>query len=105
MRPTKLKTSSEQSWTFFTNHTHTLVYLAVHGDTPLKDIAVSIGVTERSMQRIIKDLEESKVLTHKKVGRCNKYSLNKKAALRHPLERHCSIGQILDVILKSSKKK
>ncbi len=105
MKGLKQLPSDKQDWTFFTNHMHALVYFAVHGDAPLKDVASSIGVTERSMQRIIKDLEESGVLTHAKVGRCNQYSLNRKAALRHPLERHCNIGQILEVILRSAKKK
>jgi DNA-binding Lrp family transcriptional regulator len=89
-----------QTWTFFTNHTHVLVYLALHGDAPLREVAAAIGITERAVQRIVRELEESGVLKYKKVGRCNHYSLNKQVALRHPLEKHCKIGQILDVILK-----
>ena len=105
MKHPKSSSETKQKWTFFTNHTHALVYLALNGDAPLKDVAQAIGVTERSMQRIIKELEDSGVLTHEKVGRCNQYSLNYEAALRHPLEQHCNIGQILEIILKSTKKR
>jgi predicted transcriptional regulator len=86
-------------WTFFTNHTHILVFLALNGDATLREAALSVGITERSAQRIVQELEDCGVLKRKKIGRCNKYSLNRKASLRHPLERHCTIGQILDVIL------
>jgi len=88
----------KQSWTFFTNHTHVLVYLAMNGSTPLKDVADAIGITERAVQRIVKELEDSGVLTAKKIGRNNHYELHLDVALRHPLEKHCTIGQILSVI-------
>lgn len=96
---------SVPSWTFFTNHTHVLVYLALHGSTPLKDVALAIGMTERGVQRIIMELEASGVLNIEKIGRCNHYQLNTDATLRHPLENHCTIGQILAIILKGSPKK
>ena len=94
-----------QTWTFFTNHTHVLVYLGLHGSAPLKDVASAIGITERAAQRIVKELEDSGVLSHQKVGRNNVYTLNVDVALRHPLEKHCTIGQILAVILRGNKKK
>jgi DNA-binding Lrp family transcriptional regulator len=107
-KPKTLKSQDlqkSQTWTFFTNHTHVLVYLAMHGSAPLKDVASAIGITERAAQRIVKELEESGVLSHQKAGRNNIYTLNMEVALRHPLEKHCTIGQILAVILRGSKKK
>ena len=96
---------SEPSWTFFTNHTHVLVYLALYGSMPLKDVALAIGLTERGVQRIVMELEASGVLSIEKIGRRNHYQLNADVALRHPLENHCTIGQILAIILKGSRKK
>ena len=93
----------QPNWTFFTNHSHVLVYLALNGDAPLKDVAQAVGITERAAQRIVKELEESGALTVDKVGRCNQYKINRKVRLRHPLEEHCSIGQILDVIQKQAR--
>jgi DNA-binding Lrp family transcriptional regulator len=88
------------SWTFFTNHTHVLVYLSLYGNAPLREIAGSIGITERAVQRIVAELEDSKVLTKKKIGRNNCYIVNGGISLRHPLERHCTIGEILKIIAK-----
>jgi DNA-binding Lrp family transcriptional regulator len=107
--PTQSKNSAEvdsaQSWTFFTNHTHVLVYLSIHGSAPLRDVAAAIGITERGVQRIVKELEESGVLSRERIGRNNRYKLHSDVSLRHPLESHCTIGQILSVILKGARKR
>lgn len=106
LKPNKSKSQeNELSWTFFTNHTHVLVYLALYGSMPLKDVALAIGLTERGVQRIVMELEASGVLSIEKIGRCNHYQINTEVALRHPLENHCNIGQILAIILKGSPKK
>jgi DNA-binding IscR family transcriptional regulator len=91
------------TWTFFTNHTHVLVYLALNGDAPLKDVATAIGITERAVQKIIAELELAGVLMKDRIGRRNTYQLKTSLPLRHPLERHCTIGDILSVILKNRK--
>lgn len=91
------------TWTYFTNHTHVLVYLALHGDAPLKDVATAIGITERAVQKIIVELELAGVLIKDRIGRRNTYQLKTSLPLRHPLERHCTIGDVLSVILKARK--
>lgn len=93
---------SRPTWTFFTNHTHVLVYLSLHGSAPLREIAGAIGITERAVQRIVRELEESGALSRRRVGRNNFYKVNGDVALRHPLERHCTIGDILGVINKGA---
>lgn len=89
-------------WTFFTNHTHVLVFLSSRGDAPLREVADAIGITERAVQRIVLELERAGVLVRERVGRRNHYHLMVDQPLRHPLERHCTIGQVLDAVLKSA---
>lgn len=90
---------TQHDWTFFTNHSHVLVFLATHPDQPLRVAAEAIGITERAVQRIVAELEESGVVQRERVGRSNRYTLKLDAPLRHALERHCTIGDILGVIL------
>lgn len=90
--------SEKPNWTFFSNHCHVLVYLDAHPDMPLREVAQAIGITERAVQGLVKDLEKSGVIERKRVGRQNQYILHRDTALRHPLEAHCTIGQILSVI-------
>jgi predicted transcriptional regulator len=102
--PAALKAADEVSpspgWTFLSNHTHVLVALAAEPDLTLRDIAQRVGITERGVIRIVEELEQAGVLSREREGRRNRYALNLDASLRHPLERHCRIGELLDLILR-----
>ncbi len=93
--------SSQESWTFLSNHSHVLVALAKGPNLSLREVALLVGITERSVQRIVTDLEEAGYLTKEKVGRNNQYSIKEKIPLRHPLEKHCDVGELLDLIVDS----
>lgn len=85
-------------WTFLSNHTHVLVCLAADAEQTLRDVAAKVGLTERGVQRIIAELEEGGVLERERQGRRNVYRINTEAPLRHPLEAHCQIGALLDLV-------
>lgn len=87
-----------QSWTFLTNHSHVLLCIAANPDILTRDIADLVGITERSAQRIIAELEEAGYLSHKRVGRRNHYEVYPDRPLRHPLESHLEIDALLDVL-------
>lgn len=86
------------SWTFLTNHAHVLVCLARDPGTRLREVALAVGITERAVQNIVADLEEAGVLTREREGRCNTYTLRRGSRLRHPLESHRTIGELLDLV-------
>jgi hypothetical protein len=87
------------NWTFLSNHGHVLVCLARNPDMRLRDVAASVGITERAVQKIIGDLERGRVLDREREGRRNRYHLHVNQPLRHPLEAHRSIGALLRTIL------
>jgi hypothetical protein len=101
-RPKKIASDAPTGpgWTFLSNHTHVLVALAAEPDLTLRDIAQRVGITERGVIRIVEELEQGGVLTREREGRRNRYALNLDASLRHPLEQHCRIGELLDLILR-----
>lgn len=82
-------------WTFLTNHAHVLVCLARQPEARMRDIADQVGITERAVQRIVTDLEEGGYLRRERKGRRNVYTLCSDLPLRHPLERHRSIGCLI----------
>ncbi|MBS0260502.1 MAG: ArsR family transcriptional regulator [Planctomycetes bacterium] len=88
-------------WTFLTNHTHVLLCLYRRPDQRLRDVATSVGITERMVQRIVAELVDSGYLAIEKVGRCNRYSVNSDLQLRHPQEMHHTIGELLSVLSAS----
>jgi len=88
-------------WTFFTNHTHVLLRLAVNPTASLRQVALDIGITERAVQRLVADLEEAGVLLRTRQGRSNRYTIDLNRPLRHPLERHRTIGEVLAPFLQT----
>ncbi|MCH6257568.1 winged helix-turn-helix domain-containing protein [Puniceicoccaceae bacterium K14] len=94
----KPATSQSSSWTFFSNHAHVLLSLYRNPDSTLRDVANQVGITERAVQKIVAELEAANVLSKTKVGRCNRYSINKKKRLRHAIESHRNVGDLLRFI-------
>lgn len=90
-------------FTYLTNHTHALVALHASPDMRVRDLADSIGITERAVQRILADLEAVGVLEREKIGRRNRYRIVRKSRLRHPLEEHCTVGGLLDWVKATTK--
>jgi DNA-binding MarR family transcriptional regulator len=89
---------SDQNWTFLTNHSHVLVCVWRNPLITTREIAVMVGITERSVQRIIRELSESQIITTQKDGRKNRYAIDPTRMLRHPLESHRSVADLLRLV-------
>ena len=85
-------------WTFLTNHAHVLAVLDSNPEIVLRQVAACVGITERAVQRIIQDLEECGFIKRERVGRQNRYRVRKSQPLRHPIEAHRTIGDLLRLI-------
>ncbi len=90
--------NSETHWTFFSNHAHVLVCLTRNAEQSLREVALKVGITERAVQRIVAELETGGYLQRVKCGRRNHYVIHHEIALRHPLESHRTIGDLLNVV-------
>jgi len=85
-------------WTIFSNYGHVLVCLARNSQARLRDVARDVGVTERAVQTIVRDLQDAGYLTVTKQGRCNRYRINNRKSLRHGLLAHCTVGKLLALL-------
>lgn len=85
-------------WTFLSNHGHVLVQLARSPDQTMRDIAHQVGVTERAVQLIVRDLADEGYITIQHVGRRNSYSLTRSLPLRHPAEQDTTIGDLIALL-------
>lgn len=83
------------AWTFLSNHSHVLIALAKTPDLRIRDLAEQVGITERAVAQILADLQGARVLSKRRVGRRNVYLINANAPLRHPVESHRTVGDIL----------
>jgi DNA-binding MarR family transcriptional regulator len=85
-------------WTFLSNHGHVLLCLAQDPDARLRDIAERVGITERTVFGIIGDMVNAGVVEQTKVGRRNRYTVHRDHKLRHPIEQHHTVGDLIDSI-------
>ena len=86
-------------WNFFSNYAHVLVCLAENPDARLRDVAERVSITERTAFRLVTHLEEAGILMRVKDGRRNSYVIDTNERLRHPIESHCTVGELLATIL------
>lgn len=70
----------------------------------MKEIAHRVGITERAVQRIVADLESDGYIHREKIGRQNHYRISKTLPLKHPIESHRRIGDLLRLMRKASRR-
>jgi len=87
--------SSSHHWTFLTNHAHVLICIAEDPTARLRDVAARVGITERAVQAIVADLEAAGVITRRRDGRRNTYTLHDYQPLRHPVEAHRTVADLV----------
>ena len=75
-----------------------LLCIARDGDSRTRDIAEQVGITERAAQRIVADLIAEGYLTRTKIGRRNRYEINRRGHLRSGAFRDLEIGPLLDLL-------
>jgi predicted transcriptional regulator len=85
-------------WSFLTNHSHVLLCLAKDSTMRIRDIGEAVGITQRAVQKIINDLESEGYIKRKRQGRRNCYKINASLPLRHPVEEHRDIADLIKLI-------
>ena len=90
----------KSNWTFLTNHAHVLLCLAKSSSMRIRDLALEVGITERAVQRIIAELIDEGYVSRLKEGRRNIYKLQTKKPLKHPVEAHKNIKDLVQLIFE-----
>ena len=94
------KKTTSSTWTFLTNHAHILMCLAKNPSERIRDLALKVGITERAVQRIIVELETDGYLEHIRDGRRNVYRVLSRKPLRHDIEKHRQLHDLIKLIKK-----
>ena len=85
-------------WTFLSSHAQVLLCLARAPDQRLTEIAARVGITERAVQMILRDLIREGFLNRTRVGRCNVYEVRAEQPLRHPFVAHRELRDLLELL-------
>lgn len=86
------------SWTFLTNHSQVLLCIARNQQITARQIAETVGITERAVQRILTDLEESGYISRSRDGRRNLYEIHLDRPMRHPAQHDNTIQDLLELL-------
>jgi len=86
------------NWSFLTNHARVLLCIAHDPGARLRDIAASLGITERSAHGIVTDLAEAGYLIRQKDGRRNRYQIQAHLPLPEPTSRDRTVGEVLALL-------
>lgn len=89
---------SVKGWDFVTSHAQVLLCLARDPEIRLRDVADSVGITERAVQRILADLVDAGYVERERVGRRNRYAVNRQAAMRHPSQLGHDVSELLALL-------
>jgi DNA-binding IclR family transcriptional regulator len=87
-----------KSWTFLTNHAQVLLCLASTPEILLRDVAERVGITERATQRILADLVEAGYVKTERIGRRNRYAVDRRHAMRHSAQVGLEVGALLEAL-------
>ena len=90
------------SWSFLTNHARVLLCIAHDPGARLRDIAASVGITERSAFGIVTDLAEAGYVVKQKDGRRNRYQIQAHLPLPEPASQEPAIGDVLALLAGAS---
>ncbi len=91
------------SWTLLTGHGHVLVEIARNPKARIRDIAAAAGITERTAQAIVTDLEAAGYLTRTRIGRRTRYTVNPDSLFRHSAQEGQRVGPFLDLLAREGE--
>jgi hypothetical protein len=90
--------SNGGNWTLLTGHGHVLVEIARNPEARIRDVSGVVGLTDRTVQAIVADLEAAGYLTRTRIGRRTRYTVNHDSLFRHSAQEGLRIGPLLDLL-------
>jgi len=89
-------------WSFLTNHARVLLCIAHDPGVRLRDIASTLGITERSAYSMVTDLASAGYVLKERDGRRNRYQVQEHLPLREGTGRERTIGEVLDLLVETN---
>ena len=85
-------------WTFLSNHGHVLVCLARDPGVRVRDMAARVGISERAVLRTLGEFVKADYVRRAREGRRNRYAVRADLPLRHPVEAHRRVGDLVAAV-------
>jgi DNA-binding MarR family transcriptional regulator len=89
---------AQANWTLLTAHGRTLMAITQDPDARMRDLAEVVGVTARTIQAIVADLETAGYVARTRVGRRNRYTVHLHQPFRHSAQDGHQVGPLLELL-------
>lgn len=89
-------------WGLLTNHALVLIHVVDHPRSTLRDIASAANITERAALTLLRALEEDKIISRRKDGRRNVYTVDIDALMSHRTQGPYTIAQLASALFALS---
>lgn len=86
------------AWSLFASHGLVLAFVANNPDATIREISDALGLTERQISRVLRELERGGMISVEKAGRRNCYAVNEDASYNHPSLSHVKIRDLVRVM-------
>ena len=94
---------ASRPWSFLSSHGLVFVHVLRYPERTNREIAQAIGLTERTVYHILRDLGNEGYLVKKRIGRRTFYRVTSEVTLRHPSLRDIQMTEILELLSKPSR--
>jgi hypothetical protein len=92
----------ERRWSLLTNHALVLVHVVDRPRSTLREIADNVGITDRAALAILRDMEGDSIVTRRKDGRRNVYTVDMEALITYREYGRFSLTQIASALFALS---
>lgn len=86
------------NWTFLTNHGHVLIILSRNPGIRISELSDEVGISERQVSNILRDLYDSGYVTKQREGRRNRYEISNDAPLRHHSNQDHTVSELIKIL-------
>lgn len=87
-------------WGFLTNHALVLIHVFEHPRSTLREISQAVGITERAVLSILRQMEEEDCVERTKDGRRVRYTVNLAAIMKMQTRLPYNVEQIVRQIAR-----
>ena len=90
--------TTDSGWHLLSNHGKVLVCVARDPEIRVSDIAEQVGIKERAVQRILRELRDEGLVSATREGRRNRYRINRRRPVPELADRTLPVGRLLDAL-------
>lgn len=91
-----------QRWGLLTNHALVLIHVIEHPRSTLRDIADAVGITDRAALSLLRALEADSIVSRRRDGRRNVYTVDIDVLMAHRTHGSYTIGQLANALFALS---